>query len=146
MLVEYLVRLGMERERCRIPDQLVDPNPRATQQVDQKHGVTIQCLRVDLAGERDRDSRLQAPAIERIDHRQIVAVRWASRAVGQRVIHPTPGILGQVLDREDVGRKWATFRTTEIERRIDAVRVDVLSRTTQTQCLHRTRHDKCRTG
>jgi hypothetical protein len=144
MLVEYFVGLGMECVRRRIPDQLVDPDSLAIREIEYKDGVAIQCRRIDVASERYRNPRLQSPAVEHVDHLQIVTVRWTNRAVRQRVIDPASGYLRRVLDRENVGRKWAALRTPEIERRVDTVRagvIDVLSRSNSTRhvhcCVHR---------
>ena len=49
MLVEYLVRLGMERVRCRIPDQLVDPDPRATRQLRGESYSQVQGAKLAVA-------------------------------------------------------------------------------------------------
>jgi hypothetical protein len=108
VLVEELVRLGVQGQGSRVPHDLVDPDGIAAVLVPdlhQKHGAARHRRHVDGARERNRQPRLQVEAVQRVDDVDVRAVRRADGAIGPGQAHTQPGFLAVVVDRERIGRE-----------------------------------------
>ena len=80
VLVQHLVRPGVQRVGLRIPDDLVDADdlPAVTAlgvaEADEEDGATAHRRDVDPASEWDRQPRLDVESVERVDHVDVRAV------------------------------------------------------------------------
>src|SRR5262249_8340315 len=84
-------------------------------QADEKDGGAGDALNIDRTVEGDRQSWLEVEAVEGVDDRDVLAVRRALVAVGERHVHAQAGILVLVRHREAIARKRPTLRCTQIK-------------------------------
>ena len=71
--------------------------------------------RIDVAAERHGDACLHAPAVERVDDSNVVAVGRTLAAVGIRIREAAPGVVPGSGNREDIRRKRPGLGRAEIE-------------------------------
>src|SRR6266567_2313119 len=125
VLVEELVGLGVQRVGRRIPHDLVDAHDVAAAaavavaHADEEHGTAAHAGDVDRPGEWDREPRLEVEAVERIDDVDVGAVRRPGGTVELREVHPEPGLVVVVEEREAVARERPRNRRGEVEQCLD---------------------------
>ena len=125
VLVEELVGLGVQRVGRRIPHHLVDAHDVAAAaavavaHADEEHGAAAHAGDVDRSGEGDREPRLEVEAVERVDDVDVGAVRRPGGTVEPREVHPEPGLVVMVEEREAVARERPRDRRGEVEQCLD---------------------------
>ncbi len=110
VLIEQPVDLEVERVRRDVPDGLIDPDALPARRIARTCALEAhdedRFARdgrwIDVAAEGDRDLRLHAPAVERVDHRDVVAVRRTRAAVGVWIGETHTRVVCWISDSEDV--------------------------------------------
>src|SRR6266852_8042470 len=110
VLVQVLVRLHVERERCRVPDDLIDANGTQLRIIgvenvtnpDQENRVAVDRAHINRAVKGDGNSGLRIEAVKLVQQPGINAVGGIGRAVGQWQIDPQQSILRNVKDSEAI--------------------------------------------
>jgi len=118
---EKEIRTQMAAVRGRVPDNLVDLDDarrRRVSELYERDGLAGHAGRIDRAVKGDGDARLEIETIERVDDRDIVAIRRLSAAIRRWQGDPAAGDLAAVGNSELVARERANRRVREIEQHV----------------------------
>src|SRR5579859_2379949 len=113
VLIEMLVRLRMQGESGRVPDNLVNADGvqagviriKQVSNTDQKNGIAVNRIYVNGTVKGYGNPRLKVETIELVQQQSVDAIGRPGRAIGQRQIDAQQSVLGRIKNSEAVAGK-----------------------------------------
>ena len=126
-LAQHLIRLDVQRECLRIPNNLVDSNAVGydrllshLRQLDYEDGAGGNAPGIDLVIKGDGDARHQVEAIHRVHHGEIVAVRRPCRAIRKRQVHPPSRSITRIRNGVEVAGERGAADGSQVKPGMDS--------------------------
>src|SRR5260370_24241748 len=123
VLIKMLVRFGIQGERGRVPDNLINADSvqmgiirvRKIVYLDKEHRVAVDRAHVNRSIKGYGEARLQIESIELVQQLRINAVRGPGRTVGQRQLDTQVSILSRVAHRKTIAGKRRLRELFQVE-------------------------------